>query len=500
MTLKSLILCCCVTGSLLLLNNFTTIGIVKSPLPAYAENSLDPVCAGAYAIIHYCRDDGDYGDHTTGNYNDFWGLHLWGDIEETIEWTAPKPFLGEDEYGRFIWVKLTSDASNVGFIVHRGDTKDGTDVDRFFDPKVSPEIWLRQDDSTTYSSQAEAQGFVTVHYHRADGNYGDPTSADFNDFWGLHLWGEAITDEAVTNWTSPQPFDGIDDYGAFWQVPIKAVDFVVYYIIHRGDDKDPGPDQSFIPFDNATVWIQSGDDTIYHSRGAAENTIMLHYHRADGDYGDPTSADFNDFWGMHVWNGAANQSPSWFQPLKPNTMDIFGPVFNVPLISDATELAYILHRGDEKDPGPDQFLILDKWDYEVWQLEGEGPIPDEPHYVLPIAAYDDTSDTTPPVIECNVPTTITPPDAPISFNATAIDNCDAYPSVEIVGYECFFFTKKGKRIDKKMDCIVVVNENTVTIVDSGGVNDIITWTVRANDNSGNGAESTCSVNVVKPGN
>ena len=387
MTLKSLILCCCVTGSLLLLNNFTTIGIVKSPLPAYAENSLDPVCAGAYAIIHYCRDDGDYGDHTTGNYNDFWGLHLWGDIEETIEWTAPKPFLGEDEYGRFIWVKLTSDASNVGFIVHRGDTKDGTDVDRFFDPKVSPEIWLRQDDSTTYSSQAEAQGFVTVHYHRADGNYGDPTSADFNDFWG-----------------------------------------------------------------------------------------------------------------MHVWNGAANQSPSWFQPLKPNTMDIFGPVFNVPLISDATELAYILHRGDEKDPGPDQFLILDKWDYEVWQLEGEGPIPDEPHYVLPIAAYDDTSDTTPPVIECNVPTTITPPDAPISFNATAIDNCDAYPSVEIVGYECFFFTKKGKRIDKKMDCIVVVNENTVTIVDSGGVNDIITWTVRANDNSGNGAESTCSVNVVKPGN
>jgi hypothetical protein len=37
----------------------------------------------------------------TTMFNDFWGLHLWGDIQETIDWTAPKPFLGEDEYGRF---------------------------------------------------------------------------------------------------------------------------------------------------------------------------------------------------------------------------------------------------------------------------------------------------------------------------------------------------------------------------------------------------------------
>ena len=66
-----------------------------------------------YAVIHYFREDGDYGDHTTGNYWDYWGLHLWGDIDEIIEWTAPKPFLGEDEYGRFAWVKLAPNASDV---------------------------------------------------------------------------------------------------------------------------------------------------------------------------------------------------------------------------------------------------------------------------------------------------------------------------------------------------------------------------------------------------
>ena len=41
---------------------------------------------GNFAVIHYFREDGDYGDHTTGDFNDVWGLHLWGDIEETIEW------------------------------------------------------------------------------------------------------------------------------------------------------------------------------------------------------------------------------------------------------------------------------------------------------------------------------------------------------------------------------------------------------------------------------
>ncbi len=108
-----------------------------------------PQGASAYAVIHYAREDGDYGDHTTGDYNDYWGLHLWGDIDETIEWTAPKPFLGEDDNGRFAWIKLAPNAQEIGFIVHRGDAKDGTDSDRFFNPGATPEIWLKQDDATS---------------------------------------------------------------------------------------------------------------------------------------------------------------------------------------------------------------------------------------------------------------------------------------------------------------------------------------------------------------
>ncbi|HSH14321.1 MAG TPA: pullulanase-associated domain-containing protein, partial [Desulfurivibrionaceae bacterium] len=151
------------------------------------------------------------------------------------------------------------------------------------------------------------------------------------------------------------------------------------------DSKDPGPDQSLIPLETAAAWIMSGDETIYSQRGAALDVATIHYHRADGDYGDNTSVDYNDFWGLHVWDGAASPNPSWQEPVRWDRQDIYGPVFNVPLADGAPQLAYIIHRGDAKDPGVDQFLVLDQWGYEVWQLEGENPADaDIPHYLLPI--------------------------------------------------------------------------------------------------------------------
>ena len=335
---------------------------------------------GDHAIIHYLRDAGDYGDHTTGDYDDFWGLHLWGDITETIEWTSPKPFLGETEYGRFAWVPLTDGASDVGFIVHKGDTKD-TDPDRFFDPSVDREIWLRQGDETIYTSQADAQGHATIRYHRDDGDYGTP-SPDYTTFWGLHLWGDAIDPAAGTDWTSPRPPDGVDDFGAYWNVPLADAGEPLNFIIHRGDTKDPGPDQSFVPEEQATAWINSGDETIHGSQGAATETVTIHYHRPAGDYGDPASPDYNDFWGLHTWGDAAD--PGWTTPRTPANFDVFGAVFDVPLIGGKSQIGYILHRGDEKDPGPDQALVVGEDGYEVWQLQGMDP-PDGP-YLYPLEA------------------------------------------------------------------------------------------------------------------
>jgi hypothetical protein len=48
-------------------------------------------------------------------------------------------------------------------------------------------------------------------------------------------------------------------------------------------------------------------------------------------------------------------------------------------------------------------------------------------------------DTTPPTAICNAPSTITPPDAPITFAATAADNCTGSSTV-VDGYDRFKFT------------------------------------------------------------
>jgi hypothetical protein len=106
-------------------------------------------------------------------------------------------------------------------------------------------------------------------------------------------------------------------------------------------------------------------------------------------------------------------------------------------------------------------------------------------------------DTTPPQVFCNSPATITPPDAPISFTATATDTCGTV-DVRVVDYDCYAFTKKGKRIDKTYSCQVAFDGDTVTVLDSGGVDTNIAWTVEATDENGNVTTTSCELTVVNP--
>jgi hypothetical protein len=107
-------------------------------------------------------------------------------------------------------------------------------------------------------------------------------------------------------------------------------------------------------------------------------------------------------------------------------------------------------------------------------------------------------DVTPPVITCNVPETMTPPQAPITFDATTQDNCGA--TATVIDYTCWAINGAGKVIDKTESCVVSIDGSTLTVVDSGGVGDNIEWTVLAEDSSGNMTEQTCSIVVTNPGN
>ncbi|WP_336921067.1 pullulanase-type alpha-1,6-glucosidase [Aquipuribacter sp. SD81] len=307
-------------------------------------------------------------------------LSIWafGDIADGQmngrEWPNGLEWNGEDDYGVFRFIEAdTTDGANqeIGLIVvDSAGNKVGTQDDRFVDPSLTPEVWLSPDSGEVFTSEAAAQGFATVHYRRPDGNY---------DGWGLHLWGDALAEGVATEWTAPREPDGISEqFGAYWNVPVDDVGAALNFIIHKGDEKDPGPDQSIVPSQTPDAYVVSGDETIHESRSAALGLATIHYHRPDGDYGDYSSSDFADYWSLYTWTGAANPSPSWQGSAKPTGSDRFGQVWEVPLAEGATSLNYILHRGDTKDLPEDQVLDLVTVGNEVWVLAGrEG-------YLLPV--------------------------------------------------------------------------------------------------------------------
>jgi pullulanase-type alpha-1,6-glucosidase len=297
-----------------------------------------------WLLVHYQRGDAAYDD---------WGLYTWGDIDPawSTPWPTGQPFAGEDSYGRFAWVRLQPGARNVGFLVVNGDGVKDVAADRFVDPGTTGEIWLKQGDPTIYPSQAAATGRVTLHYGRPDGQYAG---------WGLHLWGDGLAPGVGTDWANPRQPDGTDAYGPFWDVPLADPTTQVNFIVHRGDEKDPGPDQSVDPNAAGEAWVRSGEDAVHPTLAAAEHTAVLHYRRTDGDYAG---------WGLHLWDGAASPT-DWTSPLPPAGQDAYGLVFRVPLSDGAAGLSYIVHRGDTKDLPDDQRLAFATSGNEVWLQAG----------------------------------------------------------------------------------------------------------------------------------
>ena len=89
----------------------------------------------------------------------------------------------------------------------------------------------------------------------------------------------------------------------------------------------------------------------------------VHYHRPQGDY---------DGWGLHAWEDAA-VAVAWPSPLMPTGHDAYGVFWDVPLKPTAAKLGFIVHKGDQKDPGVDQFLDVSK-QREAWLISGRAEI------------------------------------------------------------------------------------------------------------------------------
>src|SRR5512141_900595 len=81
------------------------------------------------------------------------------------------------------------------------------------------------------AGQADTCERVTLHYHRRNNDYSG---------WGLHIWGPTV--QSIT-WESPLQPAGEDEFGLFWVVLMNPGADLLNYIVHLGNEKDPGPDQ-----------------------------------------------------------------------------------------------------------------------------------------------------------------------------------------------------------------------------------------------------------------
>jgi pullulanase len=208
---------------------------------------------------------------------------------------------------------------------------------------------------------------ATIHYARRNADY---------DGWGLHVWGPTPLVSSVS-WESPLSPNATDDFGLYWDVALDEGAEYLNYIIHNGDEKDPGPDQTMTFAEvGCEIWQIQGKPDQFTSVATAldafivkteaisevsENQAVLHYRRNTEDY---------DGWGLHIWGPTTVEDVTWTTPLLPTGHDEYGIYWIVDLEPDADYLNYIVHKGDEKDPGPDQTLDFNTVGRQVWLIQG----------------------------------------------------------------------------------------------------------------------------------
>lgn len=93
-----------------------------------------------------------------------------------------------------------------------------------------------------------------INYYRPDGKY---------DGWGLHVWEDTTK---PTEWTAPLNQTGKSDFGVYWDVPMKTDWKKLNFIVHKGDEKDPGPDQTLNAAQGVQAWIVSGSPAVNTTR------------------------------------------------------------------------------------------------------------------------------------------------------------------------------------------------------------------------------------------
>ncbi|WP_341347033.1 pullulanase [Paenibacillus sp. FSL H3-0469] len=225
-------------------------------------------------------------------------------------------------------------------------------------------------------------GHLRVHYYRADGNYAD---------LGLWTWGDVASPSA--DWPKgavPFPAGQTDAYGAYVDLLVKdgakSVSFLVVNRISGVKEMENG-DKTFLigtPQTNE-AWIKEGSNlaTPYEPVSLPENTVRIHYSRADNNQSQ---------YGLWLWDDVASPSEGWPKgatPFAPEHKDAYGAYVDIPLKENAKTISFIVMKpvsGDKDGPAGNEnksFTLLDRYN-QLWVKENDPNVYTSPFGETPI--------------------------------------------------------------------------------------------------------------------
>ncbi len=206
---------------------------------------------------------------------------------------------------------------------------------------------------------------IRIHYFRPDGIYTE---------WTVFAFGNTTEDQG--NFPSgPVSITGVDSFGAFFDVGITAGATDVGIIVHKGDRKDPGPDEHANPSTQGSEFYQvSGVVGLSTTQPSTEskknpaipaNTARVHFFRPDQNYSSWTVYAFNDTTAdKGNYNGG---------PIQQTGSDAYGAYYDVPLTpSNPQDLGFIVHNiqtGTKNTPA-DLHLNVALYN-EAWIISGD---------------------------------------------------------------------------------------------------------------------------------
>ncbi len=217
-------------------------------------------------------------------------------------------------------------------------------------------------------------GHIRIHYHRPDGVYSG---------WTIYAF-DNTTEDTGNYGGGPVQVTGADSYGAYFDVGITTGAQEVGIIIHNptapgGDQKDPGPNEFVDPATQGIeYWAYSGIGKLYNTAIDLNNPtallpgyVRIHYHRTDNNYSGWTVYAFFD---TTEYTGDYNNGL-----VGPTNYDSYGAYFDVGVTSSAQNVGLIIHNptapgGDQKDPGPNEFVDPATEGFEYWGYAGIGKL------------------------------------------------------------------------------------------------------------------------------